>query len=80
MKIILSVAAIIVVLVALCGIVYLGYKTVDYMVNQHFSLGDAISWAWDDMMDLKMFEKQEDPIFIGYDTRNRIQLHGAIEW
>lgn len=78
MKLLLTALLIMVILVALSGVVYLVYKTVDYMVNQHFSLGDAVKWTWDDFTDLEIFRQKEDPTFLGYDTRNRIQLHGCV--
>ena len=51
MKTVISIIALLLVLVILAGIVTLAIGTIRYMTDQHFGFGQAVEWAWNDLMD-----------------------------
>ena len=71
--------AFVMVIVILVCAAYLGYHTVDRMVNDGLTLGEAASISWDDFIHLRV-SKNEDPNFIGFDVSNQIQYRGLTSW
>lgn len=84
MKVVISVVALILVLVILAGIVTLAIGTIRYMTDQKFNFGQAVEWAWNDLMDwfhdtFKIGEESEPEIIEYGSTNENIQVIGCID-
>lgn len=59
----MKVVGIIVGIILIVAIGFMLYKTVVYMWDSHYTLGDSITFAWDDLINLR----------ISRETRKRIE-------
>ena len=76
-KIISLILAAVIAVVAIGTLGFLIVKTAGYMINQHFDIGTAISWSWQDYKNFVggIFgggAKAEDPNYFEYEiTMNK---------